>query len=246
MANKTLPAPAAAAGPLDFAQFTHSANVMAQLQAQYGTMQPGKLQALRKQFYSYIMYPLLGAVQLNFFGQALGNAGVGLEETNMPVQGSFGTSAFLIKGVMCNYKITAENTAAFANTDATTLTSEILGGIFRAGILELEIGAKNYLQIRVPWLQAPPADGRTHYHTAGLVGVDASPEPSVSLSSRSESKFICDPEIFVAAQQNFTARIGYPTGAVAITAAAIVTGPPAGVPLYVGVILDGIEFRPIQ
>jgi hypothetical protein len=238
---------AAPAGPLDFSQFTHSAQIMSQLQAQYGTMQPGKLQALRKQFYSYIMYPLLGSVQLNFFGQALGNAGATLEETNMPVQGSFGTSAFLLKGIMCNYKITAENTAAYAGTDASTLTSEFLGNLFRAGVLELVVNAKTYLQIRSPWLQAPPADGRTHYAIAGqLAGALIMAEPSVNLSSRSEDKYYVDPEIFIAAQQNFAVQIGFPSGALPVLAAGIITGPPAGVPLYLGVVLDGIEFRPVQ
>lgn len=234
---------AGAASALDFSQFTHSAAVMQQLQAQYGTMQPGKLQALRKQFYSYITYPLVGSVQLNFFGQALGNAGATLEDTNMPVQSSFGTSAFLVKGVMCNYKITAENTAAYAATDATTLAAEVLGGLFRAGVLELEVSAKNYLQIRVPWLQAPPADGRTHYFTNGQQAAVTPPEPSVGLPSRSENRFIVDPEIFIAAQQNFTARISYPAGAIPVTATGVIT---AGVPLRVGVLLDGIEFRPVQ
>lgn len=234
---------AAQAAGLNLAQFTNSERVIAQLQAQYGTMQPGRLQALRKQFYSYVAYPLTGSVQLNFFGQAVGNNGVTLEETNMPVQGSFGTSAMLVKGVMCNYKITAENTAAYNGLDATTIVTEMLGGIFTAGVFNLDVNAKNYLQVSQPFMQMPPADGRTRNISSGQISVDTGAEPSVNLSSRSENRFIVDPEIFIAAQQNFSCSISFPAGAIPVRATSIIT---AEVPLYVGVILDGIEFRPVQ
>ncbi len=231
-------------GPVDFGQFTKSEKILAQLQNQFGTMQPGRLQALRKQFYSYIEYPAAGSTQLNFFGQAVGNNGVTLEETNMPVQGSFGTSSFLVKGIMCNLKMLTENTAAWAGTDATSITTEILGGIMQAGILQMEINAKNYLQIALPFLKAPPADGRTHYFTGGQVSALIDKEASASLPSRSEQRYIVDPEFLVAAQQNFSVQIGYPSGALPVRATSIFNADTN--PFYVGVILDGIEFRPVQ
>jgi hypothetical protein len=77
----------------------------------------------------------------------------------------------------------------------------------------------------------------------GQVTVDTSVEPSVQLSSRSEQKYLLDPEIFIAAQQNFSCSIGYPSGALAVRASSIAT---SGNKLKVGVVFDGIEIRPVQ
>lgn len=231
-------------GPVDFGQFTRSERILAQLQNQFGTMQPGRLQALRKQFYSYVPYPAGGSTQLNFFGQAVGNNGVTLEETNMPVQGSFGTSSFLIKGVMCNLKTVSENPNAWAGTDATSITSEVLGGFLQAGVLQMEVNAKSYLQIALPFLKAPPADGRTHYYTGGQSTALIDKEASAGLPSRSEQRYIVDPEFLIAAQQNFSVQIGFPSGAIPPRATSIFNA--STNPYYVGVILDGIEFRPVQ
>lgn len=228
---------------IDFSQYTSSNRIVSQLQAQFGTMQPGRLQAQRKQFYSFIPYPLAGSVQLNFFGDALGNAGITIERTNMPVQASFGTSSFLVKGIACSYKITAENTAAYNGLDATTITTEFLNGLFTQGVLTMDVNAKNYLTIPRPFFQAPPADGRTNYYSSGQISVATAAEPSVGLPSRCEAKFIVDPELFIASQQNFNVQIGYPSGLIPVRATSVIT---AEVPLYVGVILDGIEFRPVQ
>lgn len=228
---------------IDFSQFTTSQRIVGQLQAQFGTMQPGKLQANRKQFYSFIQYPLIGSNQLNFFGNAVGNAGITLELTNMPVQSSFGTSGFLLKGVCCSYKITAENTAAYNGLDATTITTEMLAGLFSQGVLSMDVNAKTYVQVPRPFYQAPPADGRTWNYTQGQITVDTYTEPSVNLPARQEARYIVDPEMYIAPQQNFAVNISYPSGAIPVRATSVIT---ADVPLYVGVILDGIEFRPVQ
>jgi hypothetical protein len=223
---------------------TQSQEIVQKIQRRYGTMALGQLQAQRKQFYSYVPYPVAGISQLNFFGQAVGNNGVTLEETNMPVQGSFGTSSFIVKGICLKYKILNANLAAFNGTDATTLATEILGGLFQAGIFELNINAKNYSQVSAPFMQMPPADGRIRAHAAGLAAANDTVEPDVTLSSRSENKFICDPEIFIEAQQNFSCSISYPSGAIPVRATSIINDTTNK--LYVGVVLDGVEIRPVQ
>lgn len=237
-------APAVSAG-VDFSQYTKSAAIIAQLQAQYGTMLPGQLQANRKQFWSYLTYPLLGSNQLNFFGQAVGNAGATLEDTNLPVQASFGTSSFLIQGIECSYKLFTYTNTVYDGTDANSLASDVLGGFFNAGELELQINAKLYLQILNPFLQAPPADGRAKQFFAGAASVTASQEPVVNLASRSQNKWLTD-DIFVAAQQNFQCTINYPNGAIPVRATGIVTNASVPLTLRVGVLLDGFEFRPVQ
>lgn len=228
---------------------TKSQQVVNQLARTYGTMAAGQLQTQRKQFYSYVPYPLAGSAQLNFFGQAVGNNGITLEQTNMPVQGSFGTSSFIVKGISLKYKILNQNLVAYAGTDATTFATEILGGLFNAGIAELTINAKSYVQITQPFHQMPPADGRIRTYSAGQASANDDVEPDVTLSARSENKFICDPEIFIAAQQNFAFNISYPTGAVPVRATSIInsaTGAAGTNTLFVGVVLDGIEIRPVQ
>ncbi len=216
---------------------------IARLQAQFGTLDLNRLQVQRKQFYSYVTYPLAGAAQLNFFGQAVGNNGSTLDDTNIPVQGSFGTSHFLIKGIEVKYKIGNINLAAFNGLDATTLSTEMLGGLFGAGIFELVVNAKTYVQVNKPALQMPPADGRVNFHQAGQITADTLAEPNVDLNARSENKYLCDPEIFILSQQNFAASISYPSGAIPVRATSIVT---VGNPLKIGVVFDGYEFRPVQ
>jgi len=228
---------------------TRSQQIESQIAKTYGTMAKGKLQSQRKQFYSYVPYPLAGTSQLNFFGQAIGNNGVTVEQTNMPVQGSFGTSSFIVKGISLKYKILNQNLTPFVGTDATTFSSEILGGLFGAGVADLTINAKSYLQITKPFHQMPPGDGRIRSYVAGQHSAIVDVEPDVTLSARSENKYICDPEIFIAAQQNFSFTISYPSGAVAVLASGIINsaaGTPGSNTLYVGVVLDGIELRPVQ
>lgn len=230
---------------------TQSQRIVDQIAKTYGTMAAGQLQTQRKQFYSYVQYPVAGLAQLNFFGQALGNAGANLEITNMPVQGSFGTSSFIVKGISLKYKLGNQinptvntNTDVYAGTDATTFATEILNGVFCAGIAELQINAKTYLQISQPFQQMPPGDGRVRNYRAGQVDANTDVQPDVTLSSRCENKYICDPEIFIATQQNFTFNISFPSGAVPIRATGVVSDTTN--PLYVGVVLDGIEIRPVQ
>lgn len=216
---------------------------VARLQSQFGTLDLNRLQIQRKQFYSYVTYPLAGASQLNFFGQAVGNNGSTLEDTNIPVQGSFGTSHFLIKGVEIKYKLPAYNLTAYTGTDATTVTSELLGGLFGAGVFEFAVNAKTYIQVNKPFMQMPPADGRVSFYSVGGPDANTAAEPNVDLNTRSENRYLCDPEIFILSQQNFQASINFPSGAIPVRASSIIT---SGNPLRVGVVLDGYEFRPVQ
>jgi hypothetical protein len=217
---------------------------VARLQAQFGTLDLNRLQIQRKQFYSYVTYPKAGTSQLNFFGQAVGNNNSTLDDTNIPVQGSFGTSHFLIKGIECKWKLKTYNPTAYIGTDATTITSDLLGGLFGAGVFELVVNAKTYIQVNKPFLQIPPADGRVSYWTAGNYSANIAAEPNVELNSRSESRYLCDPEIFILSQQNFSAQINFPSGACAVRASSVVDD--STNPLKVGVVLDGYEFRPVQ
>jgi hypothetical protein len=231
--------------PINLASLTQSQQVLRSLQANFGTMQLGNYQAVRRQFYSYIPYGT-GATQYNFFGSALGNVGQNAQLTNLPTAGSFGTSSFLVKQIRCKYYINGNvNTNTYAGTDATSgLYADLLNGFFTAGVLQLVVNAKTFVTINKPFLNAPASDGRGELISSGTTSTTIGQFPYADMSRRSENSYMVDPEIFIAAQQNFSLNITYPSGAIA----PICTNPAFATTTigFVGVSLDGIEFRPVQ
>lgn len=223
---------------------TPSQQIVSSLQQTYGTMQLGNKQAIRRQFYSYIQYPVAGTSQLNFFGSSIGNAGINTQLTNIPVQNSFGTSSFMLKAVRCTYFVPDGKLLSYDGTDALDFSAEFLNGIFHAGVFELKVNARTYFTFPKPFLFAPPADGRMQVYSGGQAAAATDQVPYADLTRRtSGGLYIVDPNIFIEAQQNFTATIAYPSGQLA----PIITGLlDAGLTLFVGVILDGIEYRPVQ
>lgn len=225
------------------ATLSRSQQVVAQLQQLYGSMRPDSLQVLRKAFYSFQTYPTAGASQLNFFGSAVGNAGQTNQDTNMPLAGTFGTSAFLIKSVQLSIQIDLSEIGSFDGTDASTLAAEYLAGFVQAGVFQLDINGKNFIQILKPFMFAPPADGEITLHTAGQFAVATDQYPNVDLQRRTENVWIQDPEIFIEAQTNFSAKVTFDSGPIGLIITTLTT---AGLVPRVGVRLDGLQFRPTQ
>ena len=233
------------ATPINLASLTQSQQVLRSLQANFGTMQLGNYQAVRRQFYSYIPYGA-GATQYNFFGSAVGNLGQNAQLTNLPTAGSFGTSSFLVKQIRCKYYVNGNvNTNTYAGTDATSgLYADLLNGFFQAGVLQLIVNAKTFVTINKPFLNAPASDGRGELVSTGTYSTTNTKFPYADMSRRSENSYMVDPEIFIAAQQNFSLNITYPSGIIP----PICTNPAFATTTigFVGVSLDGIEFRPVQ
>jgi len=232
-------------GSINLRQLTQSQQTLRALQSQFGTLQLGRFQAIRRQFYSYVQYGT-GSTQFNFFGSAVGNAGQNRQLTNMPLAGSFGTSHFLLKAIRTKYFVNANLTpASYTGVDADAgLFADFVNGFAQAGELEFNVNAKNFVQIIKPFLNAPPADGRIDFLSAGQVDANTDQYPYAELNRRSENIYLVDPELFIAAQQNFSCNIAYPSGAIAPRgggfSAALSTA------LFIGISLDGIEFRPVQ
>lgn len=230
---------------INLASLTQSQQVLRSLQANFGTMQLGNYQAVRRQFYSYIPYGA-GATQYNFFGSAVGNVGQTTQLTNLPTAGSFGTSSFLVKQIRCKYYLNGNvNTNNYVGTDATSgLYADLINGFFTAGVLQLNVNAKTFVTINKPFLNAPASDGRAYLFGDGTTSTTQGRFPYADLSRRSENSYMVDPEIFIAAQQNFSLNISYPSGALA----ALCTNPAFATTTigFIGVSLDGIEFRPVQ
>lgn len=236
---------------------TNSQAIVGKLQARYGTYARGQLQSQRKQFWSFVDYANGNSIY-TFFGSALGESSTpNLQRTNMPVQGSFGTSSFLIKSVSttlyvpsnANYGIDYANTVTNYETDARSgLWADLVNGFVQAGYLRFVVGAKDFITIPKPFLYAPPADGRSDL-TVSRLAAAAGPllsvgAPVADLHRAAENQYMVDPELYVDFQENFRVTLEYPSGAVPRIGTTSL--PSSAGNLYVGVILDGVEFRPVQ
>jgi len=236
---------------------TNSQAIVGKLQSRYGTYARGQLQSQRKQFWSFIDY-LDGNSQYTFFGSALGDqATPNLARTNMPVQGSFGTSAFLIKSISMNLYIPSNstfgidytNTVTTYATDATSgIWADLVNGFVQAGIFTLSVGAKNFVTIPKPFLYAPPADGRSDLTVTRLLNSTTQTlsvgAQEAELHRSAENQYMVDPELYIDFQENFRVQVSYPAGAV--TRIGTTSLPATTGKLYIGCVLDGVEFRPVQ
>lgn len=236
--------------------FTDSQEALAYLQSKYGSANYRSWQSLRKEWWSYVQYNTAGQNVLNFFGDAIGQNNTTRQLTNLPKSGSFGQNHFLLKGIRCDYYMANYEVDNTFVVDADLVNSDIINGIFQAGVFELLIGDRVFTQIPKPFLYAPPADGRTQVYAEGLRALtlaEGTPntftslrtaQPHAELLSRHQSKFIIDPNILIEAEQHFECRISYPTGALATICTNVANNTTN--PMYVGVVLDGIVFRPVQ
>lgn len=226
-----------------------SQQVVSKLQQLYGSMQPDSLQVLRTAFFSFVPYGT-GSQQFNFFGFAIGGSNgstsTTAQDTNMPLAGTFGTSALLVKSVLTAVQIDYANLAAYTGTDATTLAAEYLSGLVQAGVFYLDINGKNFVEIPKPFLYAPPADGSLRTYSSGATSANAGAPTWVDQSRRRETQWNMDPEVFIEAQTNFVARIQYASGALAPIITGLTSGPATPTVIRIGVRLDGLQFRPTQ
>lgn len=237
--------------------FTTSEQFLQYMQAKYGSANFSQWQSMRQQFYSFVNYPAAGNVGFNFFGFAAGgNAAQNQQYTNMQKAGSFGQNFFLLKSIQCAYYLsTAQNmigapVAAGVSADANNPSADFIAGLYQAGYFELDIGSKPYVQVPRPFLYLPPADGETcNVSSLAVAGTTAgttftgyrSLTAYADLNRNQFNRYLVDPAILIEAEQAFTCTIGYPSGAIPIINSNILTAN-----LFVGVIFDGIIFRPTQ
>jgi hypothetical protein len=235
---------------------TNSMSAIKRIQQRYGSTDYASWQNLRKRFYSFVTYPEAGSSQLTFFGSALGQNGTTPEITNMPKAGSFGQQHFWVRTISCVVKIDVWNLAAWAGTDASSLYSDFIIGFVQAGFLEFKINARPWIQLPVPFLYAPPFDGRALVYSAGistLTLAEGTPNtltglvtsaPFATQTTDKEGVFMFDPPPFIEAEQNFEITISFPSGLVPVIGTGVTDDTTN--PLKVGVILDGELYRPMQ
>ena len=243
--------------------FTSSEQFLQYMQANYGSANFSQWQSIRKQFYSYQAYPTAGTNSLNFFGYAQGSAATGTnaQYTNMPKAGSFGQQFLLLKSIQTQYYFSANKdlftagATANAGVDTKNPAADFTAGFFQAGHFLLTIGAKPYIEIPKPFFYAPPADGETVLASGvGLNFTLATGAPNTLATAQSgiayadlnrnqNNRYIVDPNILFEAEQQFSVVIDFQSGLIPAIATNIIT---SNTTLYVGVILDGILFRPVQ
>lgn len=232
-----------------------SKQVVQFLQQTYGS-EFSDIQAVRKQWYSYVAYTEAGAVTYTFFGNAVGTGGTNVQLTNIPKSGSFGNVFFLLKAIRCKFYIEVWDLQAWGATDATTLYSDLINGFIQAGVFRLRINSRDFILEPKPFLRMPPAHSCADVHTAGLdtltlneaapntLATTRSNAPYGSLNDSPASLYRVDPNIFFLEEQNFQVTVEYPSGAVGVIGTDITHDTTA--PLYIGVSLDGVVFRPVQ
>ena len=223
--------------------FANSDEAITYLQNLYGTAVWNQYEYIRYPFYSYQKYPVAGQVVFNFFNQTVGGT-VTAADTNMPTAGNFqGGWNFLVMSLGCKFRLKTENQLAFDGTDASTIVSDLADGFAQAGVMSWQINAFTYLTLPLPFLYAPPNDGEEETFYGGLTSATKSGPPSATLNSRRKGLALVRP-VLIESGQTFSFQIGYPGGAVPVIATGIVDD--TDNPLYIGMEMDGILFRPVS
>jgi hypothetical protein len=237
-----------------------SESIISAASQKFGVIDYTRWQAIRWQWYSYITYPSAGATELNFFGQVAGQAGVTLQDTNLPKAGSFGQTHFQLKSISTDIQIASNDVDGFtranqATIDTRALASDFLGGFVQAGVLRFSVGARPFATIVKPFQYAPPPGSPLDYDNSYVNQISAAPVPAagaaqvvgvpwITQTKMRSNVYFVDPNILIEAEQQFNVSLQFPSGIVPVLATNVVND--STNPLKVGVILDGLLLRPVQ
>jgi hypothetical protein len=236
--------------------FSSSQETLAYLQQRFGSANYSSWQSGRKQFYSRVNYPAAGVTEAVFFSDAKGVNSASAEITNMPKANSFGQVHFLLKAIRCSFYMATNNWHAFTGADAYSIISDMVMGFVQSGVFELNINARPFVQLPVPFLYAPPGNGQPQLFSAGIQSqtlTEGTPNvsntfvtatPYARQTSKARGVFLVDPNILIEAEQNFEAKISWPSGVVPVIATSVQND--SSNKLYLEVSLDGLLFRPVQ
>ena len=237
-----------------------SESIISAASQKFGVIDYSRWQAIRWQWYSYVTYPAAGATELNFFGQVAGQAGVTLQDTNLPKAGSFGQTHFQLKSISTDIQINENDVDGFtraniADIDTRATATDYLGGFVQAGVLNFSVGARPFATIVKPFQYAPPPGSPLDLDNSYVNQIGAVPTatggnnqvvgvPWVTQTKMRSNVYFVDPNILIEAEQQFNVKISYPSGAIPVIANALVND--STNPLKIGVIFDGLLLRPVQ
>ena len=237
-----------------------SESIISAASQKFGVIDYSRWQAIRWQWYSYVTYPRAGATELNFFGQVAGQAGVTLQDTNLPKAGSFGQTHFQLKSISTDIQIASNDVDGFtranqATLDTRALASDFIGGFVQAGVLRFNVGSRPFATIVKPFQYAPPPGSPLDLESTYVNQISAAPNPAagaaavvgvpwVTQTKMRSNVYFTDPNILIEAEQQFNVKLNFPSGVVPVLATNVVND--STNPLKVGVILDGLLLRPVQ
>ena len=237
-----------------------SESIISAASQKFGVIDYTRWQAIRWQWYSYLTYPTAGVGELNFFGQVAGQAGVTLQDTNLPKAGSFGQTHFQLKSISTDIQIAVNDEDGFIRTNQATLdtralASDYLLGFIQAGVLQFSVGARPFATIPKPFQYAPPPGSTLDLANSYANQISAAPNPAavatnvtglpwITQTKMRSNVYFVDPNILIEAEQQFSVKLSYPSGSVPVLASAVAND--STNPLKVGVIFDGLLLRPVQ
>ena len=237
-----------------------SESIISAASQKFGVIDYSRWQAIRWQWYSYVTYPSAGTTELNFFGQVAGQAGVTLQDTNLPKAGSFGQTHFQLKSISTDIQIATNDVDGFtranqASLDTRALASDYIGGFVQAGVLNFSVGARPFATIVKPFQYAPSPGSPLDISNTYVNQISAAPVPAagaaqvsgvpwVTQTKMRSNVYFTDPNILIEAEQQFNVKLNFPSGVVPVLASNVVND--STNPLKVGIILDGLLLRPVQ
>ena len=229
-----------------------SESIISAASQKFGVIDYSRWQAIRWQWYSYITYPAAGATELNFFGQVAGQAGVTLQDTNLPKAGSFGQTHFQLKSISTDIQIASNDVDDFTRANQATIdtratATDYIGGFVQAGVLNFSVGARPFATIVKPFQYAPPPGSPLDYDntyvnqfsatTANPAGFATNPQfsnvaanltsnvvgvPWVTQTKMRSNVYFVDPNILIEAEQQFSVNLSFPSGAVPVLATNVI------------------------
>ena len=242
-----------------------SESIISAASQKFGVIDYSRWQAIRWQWYSYVTYPSAGTTELNFFGQVAGQAGVTLQDTNLPKAGSFGQTHFQLKSISTDIQINDNDVDGFtraniADIDTRATASDYIGGFVQAGVLNFSVGARPFATIIKPFQYAPPPGSPLDLDNSYVNQIGAVPTatggnnqisgvPWVTQTKMRSNVYFVDPNILIEAEQQFSVNLSFPSGAVPVLATSVVdAGTPNSNsnPYKIGIIFDGLLLRPVQ
>lgn len=208
--------------------------VIAAIQSKYGSALFGQLQGLRYVFYSKQTYPTAGSTSFDFFGDVVGQNGIGKETTNMVRSKSFSQRMFLLRAIRCQFFIPGSNIGGTSGISSTYLPV-VHDVINSASYSVFSIQDKEYNTIAQPLGYMPYGSG----FGSAAIGLNGTATTAASFGNvgvRKDDVYVLDPPQLIEAEVVFNFSINFPT---AVTL-------PTGVTGTIGVYFDGILFRPVQ
>lgn len=229
-----------------------SVQILSQIQSKIGSANWSDWGIYRWQWYDYVRYPGAGTQELLFFVNPLGSTDPTsalqktLEQTNSPKARSFGQTFYIITQIRTHVHLLPKKrqVSALAN-DADLLYTTIgaMGNAFvdllGAGVLQIQIGQKDYFEEEKPFRRCPPGFGPKIYNHACL-----STTCNWHQQSRNQDDvFAITPAQMIEPEQTLTAGIVFPEGIPAVFTDLVNSATPA---IDIGLIFDGYIVRPAQ